>query len=46
VVAETLARMDRTATDWADDDPVESARRTDAAAREVADQVVAGLCAA
>lgn len=46
VVAETLARMDRTAADWADDDAVESARRTDAAAREVADQVVAGLCAA
>ena len=46
VVAETLERMDRTAADWADDDAVESARRTDAAARNVADEVVTGLCAA
>jgi 1-deoxy-D-xylulose-5-phosphate reductoisomerase len=46
VVAETLERMDRTASDWADDDAVESARRTDAAARRVADDVVTGLCAA
>ncbi|MEW5687611.1 MAG: 1-deoxy-D-xylulose-5-phosphate reductoisomerase [Pseudomonadota bacterium] len=46
VVAETLERMDRTAADWTDDDAVESARRTDAAARHVADQVVTGLCAA
>ena len=51
VVAETLERMDRTATaaQWtseADDDAVERARNTDAAARRVADEVVHGLAAA
>jgi len=48
VVAETLERMDRSGTAAAslNDDAVESARNTDAAARRVADEVVGGLFAA
>jgi len=48
VVAETLERMDRSGTAAAslNDDAVESARNTDAAARRVADEVVVGLFAA
>ncbi len=47
VVAETLERMDRnTATVALYEDPVESARHTDAEARRVADEVVIGLFAA
>ncbi|WP_293906942.1 1-deoxy-D-xylulose-5-phosphate reductoisomerase [Phenylobacterium sp.] len=47
VVAETLERMDRAATPAVlDNDPVESARNTDAEARRVADEVVIGLAAA
>jgi 1-deoxy-D-xylulose-5-phosphate reductoisomerase len=47
VVAETLERMDRTSADFdRDDDAVDQARATDAAARRVADQVVTALAAA
>jgi len=47
VVAETLERMDRSGTAPSpNDDAVESARNTDAAARRVADEVVGGLFAA
>ncbi|TAL35782.1 1-deoxy-D-xylulose-5-phosphate reductoisomerase [Phenylobacterium sp.] len=46
VVAETLERMDRTADLSTQNDAVESARQTDAAARRVADEVVGDLAAA
>ncbi|HEX7885192.1 MAG TPA: 1-deoxy-D-xylulose-5-phosphate reductoisomerase [Phenylobacterium sp.] len=46
VVAETLERMDRSQTFSTANDAVESARETDAAARRMADEVMAGLFAA
>jgi 1-deoxy-D-xylulose-5-phosphate reductoisomerase len=47
VVAETLERMDaRGGNSHMDGDAVETARRTDAEARRVADEVVGSLCAA
>ncbi|MBX3482191.1 1-deoxy-D-xylulose-5-phosphate reductoisomerase [Phenylobacterium sp.] len=46
VVAETLERMDRTDDFSTPNDALESARRTDAAARRVADAVVHDLAAA
>lgn len=46
VVAETLDRMDRAQDLGASGDAVESARRTDTAARRVADAVVSDLAAA
>jgi 1-deoxy-D-xylulose-5-phosphate reductoisomerase len=46
VVAETLERMERIGPVAADDDAVERARATDAAARGIADEVVLDLCAA